>query len=369
MPKGNKNMRNVPNLRFPEFQGEWGKTMFDKICTITTGNKNTQDKIEDGIYPFYVRSSIIERINSYTFDGEAVLTAGDGVGVGKVFHYVKGKIGVHQRVYILSNFKCDGKFSYYYFSSRFYNRVRKMSAKNSVDSVRHDMIAKMSIMHPERKEQQKIAAFLSLIDERIQTQNKIIEKYESLIRGLNNSMFCQNKNAIPKLRFPGFLGNWNDTIIGKMLKIGNGRDYKHLNKGTVPVFGTGGYMTSVDDYLHEGDSVCIGRKGTINSPIFLSGKFWTVDTLFYTHSFKNVLPRFCFYVFNHINWLKYNEASGVPSLSKTTIESIHVSTPSFYEQEKIAKFLTFISDKIEMEKSVLLSYQKQKNYLLRNLFV
>jgi len=87
-------------LRFPEFTGEWEETIFEKVCNITTGNKNTQDKEEDGEYPFYVRSEIVERINSYSFNGEAILTAGDGVGVGKVFHYVNGKVGVHQRVYI-----------------------------------------------------------------------------------------------------------------------------------------------------------------------------------------------------------------------------------------------------------------------------
>ena len=84
-PKGN-----VPNLRFPEFQGEWEKCKFRDVCSISTGNKNTQDKIDDGIYPFYVRSQTVERINSWTFDGEAILTAGDGVGVGKVFHHTYG---------------------------------------------------------------------------------------------------------------------------------------------------------------------------------------------------------------------------------------------------------------------------------------
>lgn len=151
------------------------KGYFKDVCKITTGNKNTQDKDENGLYPFYVRSQNIERINSWTFDGEAILTAGDGVGVGKVFHYSIGKIGVHQRVYILSDFKCDGKYLYQYFSSRFYNRVKRMSAKNSVDSVRMEMIADMPLYLPSVGEQHKIGKLLALLDERISTQNKIIE--------------------------------------------------------------------------------------------------------------------------------------------------------------------------------------------------
>ena len=171
---------NVPNLRFPEFTEDWVKYKISNICKIATGNKNTQDKEDDGLYPFYVRSQNVERINSWTFNGEAILTAGDGVGVGKVFHYSLGKIGVHQRVYILSDFNCNGKFLYSYFSSRFYNRVKRMSAKNSVDSVRMEMIADMPISIPKEREQIKIGDLLSLLDQRIATQNKIIEDLKKL---------------------------------------------------------------------------------------------------------------------------------------------------------------------------------------------
>lgn len=174
-----KKVLKVPDLRFPEFTDEWERKKFRDVCNITTGNKNTQDKSNDGIYPFYVRSQIVERINSWTFDGEAILTAGDGVGVGKVFHYSTGKIGVHQRVYILSDFKCDGKYLYSYFAGHFYNRVKRMSAKNSVDSVRMEMIADMPISLPSTEEQKKIGHLLALLDERIATQTKIIEDLKS----------------------------------------------------------------------------------------------------------------------------------------------------------------------------------------------
>ena len=185
MATDNKNkVLNVPHLRFPEFSGEWERKRLKDVCNIRTGNKNTQDKSDNGIYPFYVRSQIVERINSWTFDGEAILTAGDGVGVGKVFHYSTGKIGVHQRVYILSDFKCDGKYLYSYFAGNFYNRVKRMSAKNSVDSVRMEMIADMPIALPSIEEQKKIGHLLALLDDRIATQNKIIEKLQSLIKGI-----------------------------------------------------------------------------------------------------------------------------------------------------------------------------------------
>jgi type I restriction enzyme S subunit len=197
----NRNTLNVPNLRFKEFQGEWGKDTFENVCSITTGNKNTQDKSDDGIYPFYVRSETIERINSYSFDGEAILTAGDGVGVGKIFHYVNGKVGVHQRVYILSAFNCHPKFAYYYFASRFFDRVSRMSAKNSVDSVRREMIANMPLYSPALNEQIKIATFLSLLDRRIETQIKIIEDLKLLKSTIRNKIFEEiRKSDFRKLK-------------------------------------------------------------------------------------------------------------------------------------------------------------------------
>src|SRR5262245_31332429 len=82
----------------------WKNVPIEEVAKITTGGKNTQDSVEDGAFPFFVRSHNVERINSYSFDGEAVLTAGDGVGTGKVFHYINGKFDAHQRVYRISDF-------------------------------------------------------------------------------------------------------------------------------------------------------------------------------------------------------------------------------------------------------------------------
>ena len=158
---------------------------------------------------------------------------------------------------------------------------------------------------------------------------------------------------VPHLRFPEFRGEWDIYEIGDVLCIGNGRDYKHLSKGDIPVFGTGGYMTSVNECLHEGETTFIGRKGTINKPFYYNGKFWTVDTLFYTHSFKYVIPKFVYCLFQTINWLRYNEASGVPSLSKDTIEKIKVRIPQLDEQKKIAKFLSLLDERIATQNKII----------------
>ena len=155
------------------------------------------------------------------------------------------------------------------------------------------------------------------------------------------------------MRFPEFSGEWDEYAIGEILSIGNGRDYKHLHNGDIPVFGTGGYMTSVDDFLYDGESVFVGRKGTINKPLYYNGKFWTVDTLFYTYNFTDVLPKFVYCLFQTINWLKYNEASGVPSLSKATIEKIKVRIPSMDEQDKLSNLLFLLDKRIEVQNKII----------------
>ena len=145
---------------------DWEVNTISNYLSITTGGKNTQDKITDGQYPFYVRSQTIERINTCSFDGEGILTAGDGVGTGKIFHYVNGKIDYHQRVYLMPNFsdELNAQYFFIFFSNHFYARIMSMTAKSSVDSVRREMIANMPIILPNPKEQKAIATLFFNMD-------------------------------------------------------------------------------------------------------------------------------------------------------------------------------------------------------------
>lgn len=162
---------------------------FKDICNIQTGKSNTQDKCDDGIYPFYIRSENIERSNNYIFDCEAVLTIGDG-NIGKVFFYENGKFDCHQRVYVLNNFKnVLGKYVYYYFSAFFYKRAMSMSAKNTVDSVRMEMISDMIIKVPQEKEQIKMINLFSSLDKKLGLEQNKLDKLQELKKGLMQNMF------------------------------------------------------------------------------------------------------------------------------------------------------------------------------------
>ena len=131
------------------------------LCAFETGNMDTQDAVDDGIYPFYVRSPIVERSSKYTFCGTAILMAGDGVGAGKVFHYVSGKYAVHQRVYRFSRFKnINSKFLFYFLQNRFSEQMGKGSAQSTVPSIRLPMLQNFLVCVPPENEQEEIVKYI-----------------------------------------------------------------------------------------------------------------------------------------------------------------------------------------------------------------
>ena len=146
--------------------------------------------MKNGLYPFFIRSENIARSNKYLYDCEAVITIGDG-NIGRVFHYINGKFDLHQRCYMMRNFRnVSALYFYYYFSAFFYDRAIKMSAKATVDSVRLNMIADMNILYPKNKlEQQKIASYFCNLDKQISLQTQRLEKLKQIKAACLDKMF------------------------------------------------------------------------------------------------------------------------------------------------------------------------------------
>ena len=192
--------KGVKKTKLGEIPEDWEVQKIGSLLSITTGNKNTQDNIINGQYPFFVRSQTIEKINSFSFDCEAVLTAGDGVGTGKIYHYINAKFDVHQRVYVMNNFNNSlliGKYFYLYFSFFFYDRISSMTAKSSVDSVRKEMISNMEIAVPPLEEQLKISEVIFTINTDIQTLKQRLEKTKSLKQGMMQELLTGKTRLIP----------------------------------------------------------------------------------------------------------------------------------------------------------------------------
>lgn len=174
----------------------WAIKKLKYICSVGTGTKDTVNAVEDGLYPFFVRSQTVERINSFGANCEAVLTAGDGVGVGKVFHYYSGKFDYHQRVYMLSNFYLAlGKFVYYYLSNNFYKVALEGNAKSTVDSLRMPQFLNFELSLPEQELQEKIVLFLDHETDKIDT---LVEKQQQLIQLLKEKRQALISHAVTK---------------------------------------------------------------------------------------------------------------------------------------------------------------------------
>lgn len=172
-----------------EIPAHWDHVRFRFIAKITTGNQDTQNADPDGEYPFYVRSPIVERCNSYTFDGDGILMAGDGAGAGRVFHLVDGKYAVHQRVYRFYDFEyVNPVLLKYYLENLFATVMDYGSAKTTVPSVRLPMIQDFVVCVPPKNEQISIIEMLnkkcSQVDALIANNEAQIEKLKQYKQSL-----------------------------------------------------------------------------------------------------------------------------------------------------------------------------------------
>ena len=391
--------RKSPELRFPGFEGDWEQRKVSDVCSISTGKSNTQDKIDGGAYPFYVRSPIVERSNRYLYDEEAVLTVGDGVGTGKVFHYVNGKYDLHQRVYRLFNFSdnTDAKFFYQWFSNKFYNRVMSMTAKTSVDSVRLEMIADMAIIAPSYDEQHKISGFLNQIDTLITLHQQKLDQIKEYKKGMLQKMFPKKGETVPEVRFPGFEEAWEEKKLGDYCDMFNGdRSAKYPNAQDmasegIPFINAGdlvdGHVNLVsakkitrEKYndlggakLQLGDIVyclrgTLGKNAYINN--FTEG---TVASSLVAIRPKNIDGRFLFHILNsdieYRQRIVRDEGAAQPNLSAKSVSEFLLPVPDIEEQKRISVLLDDLSNFITLHQCKIEQMKEYKKGLLQQMFV
>lgn len=391
---------------------DWEVKEIKDFADVTTGNKNTQDAVENGKYPFYVRSPIVERINDYSFDSEGIITAGDGVGTGKVFHYAKGKFGLHQRAYLIHNFKdVEPKYFYFNFSKNFYERVHSMTAKSSVDSVRREMITKMQIpIPPTLAEQQRIANALSDVDALISTTEKLIQKKKNIKQGAMQNLLTGKK------RLPGFGEKQADLFVpngthtkevkdvspeqirlsAKMKQTELGEipeDWEVKNIGTTcnvitggeapvvyskdkntlykyPIYSNGkevyGYHAS---YTIDHDAVCISSIGENTGDIFYYQKNFTpiIRLKVIIPKKSNIDTEFLYYCLKTIK-IDTTKNGGIPNINSNDVKSINYIQPtSKEEQTAIANVLSSMDKEIETLNTKLEKYRNLKTAMMQQL--
>jgi type I restriction enzyme S subunit len=404
----------VPQLRFPEFRdaGEWEELGFydllddildfrgrtplklgmkwgdGKIVSLSANNVkngyiNYNAECNLGSQALYEKwmGKVNLKINDIVFTMEAPL--GNALLIPDSKKYI-----LSQRVVVFKTKKeVNNNFLIQLiWSTQFQSTVAILATGSTAKGINQKSLKRVRVNIPSEKEQQKIANCLTSLDELITAQTQKLDSLKAHKKGLMQQLFpagfdsaqptditrslSEAEMNIPKLRFAEFrdAGKWRKKPIKNLLTIGNGRNYKHLAQGDIPVYGTGGYMLSVNDYLYNGESVCIGRKGTIDKPFFLTGKFWTVDTLFYTHLFKKCLPRFIYLCFQNINWKNHNQAGGIPSLSKVIINKIEIKIPLPSEQKKIVACFTSLDKLITAQTKKINTLKTHKKGLMQQLF-
>ena len=230
--------------------------------------------------------------------------------------------------------KLNPEFLYYVLDS-IRSEVRTKGQTGTQANLNKEMVQGFRIPLPPLPEQRAIAAALADADEWVASLDARIRKQQLLAVGMRQRL------VHGLARLPGFNEQWADLAIGELLAIRHGRSQAQVatSAGPYPILATGGEIGRASEYLHPGPSVLIGRKGTIDRPQFMDTPFWSVDTLFYTEIGPGHDARFIYYLFCDIDWSRYNEASGVPSLNSTTIERIRVRVPPRAEQVAIAAVL------------------------------
>lgn len=369
---------NVPKLRFKEFNDDWKKDYAGNLCSIQTGKSNTQDKVDDGIYPFYVRSPIIEKSHKYIFDTEAVLTVGDGVGVGKVFHYINGKFDCHQRVYMMNNFNnITAKYFYYIFSRDFDKRVMKMTAKTSVDSVRYEMIDKMQIYYPTVLEQKKISKTLELLDKKIELQSKKIEDLKLFKKGLLNVIskeitesktikeICEYKNGNSYEEYICDEGKYNLISLNSVDINGNLKnDMKKIKLSNPDTLIKNDIVMVLSDVAH-GDFLGVSALIDEDNKYVLNQRMGLLRIM------DNSIPQFIVEMINNEQrkFKILGQGSSQLNLSKDDILNQKIKYPCIISQKKYATIFNNINTGLKLNKEKLIKLQELKKGLMQNMFV
>ena len=251
-----QNGSSYPEIRFKGFTDPWEQRKAKEICSIGTGKSNTQDQVDDGKYPFYIRSDVPVRSNKYLYDCEAVITIGDG-NIGKVFHYVNGKFDLHQRCYKMTDFKdIWGKYFFYYFSTKFYDRAMKMTAKATVDSVRLEMISEMDIKKPPQiSEQKQIAEFFANLD-------NLITLHQRKCANL-----CSPSQVVFSLLFATSTFSWEQRKAIDIADYSKGKGYSKgdLTDAGTPIILYGRLYTKYQFAISEVDTFAFPRNGAVYS--------------------------------------------------------------------------------------------------------
>ena len=361
---------NVPHLRFPEFSGEWKKCKLGDLCNVLMCKRIlvSQTNTEDGV-PFYKIGTIGSTPDAYIskelFDdykvkynyprkGEVMITCAGTVGKCVVYD---GEDAYFQD----SNIVWIDNPTQYISNGFLFHLLSKVDWRklNSTTIIRiyNDDLRNLKMSYPRKEEQQKISHLLSLLDERIATQNKIIEKLQSLIRGLAVTLTTK--------------GNFN-TAISQCLECHSStlQESEVLPNGLYKVFGANGLVGYTDVPQMNGDAILVIKDGSgVGTVSYAQGKFSAIGTLNYLTVIDNNDLRYLYFALSVFNFQAYKTGMAIPHIYFKDYGKAKIYCPPLAEQKHIANVLDKLESKLLLEQGILASFNWQKRYLLGQMLI
>ena len=367
--KGSKNL-NVPALRFPEFTDEWKKIRLGDNCSIQMCKRimAAQTNTEGGV-PFYKIGTIggkadayiskdlfdeYKRKYSYPNKGEVMITCAGTVGKCVIYD---GEDSYYQDSNIVwidnPNEIISNDFLYHLLSNI------NWSYLNSTTIVRiyNDDLRNLKLCCPRLDEQKKIARFLSLINERIATQNKIIDKLETLIKGIIETVISSQKP---------------NTVIKDCLECNSSilQESQVAENGSFPVYGATGISGYTETADVNGESILIIKDGSgVGTVMFVTGEYSYIGTLNRLIAKDGYHLKYIYFALQGFSFEPYKTGMAIPHIYFKDYGKAKIFCPTIEKQSAIAKSLSFIEDKVLVEKQILFCYQTQKSYLLSQMLI
>ena len=374
--------RNVPKLRFPGFTDPWEQRRLGELGSVVMCKRIYKDQTtERGDVPFFkigtfggepdafISNELFEKYQElYSFPkvGDILISAAGTIGRTTVYQGERAYFQDSNIVWLDHDDRLDNGFLLQYLNDQTWSSLEGSTLKRLYNKD----ILDARIALPALDEQQCVGSFFAKLDSLIALHQRELDHVKELKKGLLQKMFPKEGTNVPELRFPGFTDPWEQRRLGEIVDVRSGKDYKHLKSGPIPVYGTGGLITYVDDALSKNeDAVGIGRKGTIDQPYKLYAPFWTVDTLFYAVPKAGSDIEFVLCCFQRINWKAKDESTGLPSLSKRAIDDTQLLAPRSGEQSRIGALFAKLDSLIALHQRELDHVKELKKGLLQQMFV
>ena len=370
------NKLNVPHLRFPEFHGEWEKCKLGDIATLTKGSGISKDQrsatgtpciLYGELYTTY-KSEVIDYVVSKTDISDKNLvrsSANDiiipssgetAIDISTARCVLSPDVLLGGDLNIIRLKDGDGRFFSYQLNGVRKHDIAKIAQGVSVVHLYGESIKGLTVSFPSNKEQQKISTLLSLIDERIATQSKLIEKLESLIKGIAQKI-VRNK---PNVRLAECLECKSSTL----------QESEVCEQGTYPVYGANGIVGYLDNYSTEGEAVYIIKDGSgVGTVSYVTGKCSATGTLNTLQAKEGYSLQYFYYLLKVFNFEPYKTGMAIPHIYFKDYGKAKVFCPSYTEQLQYARLLSAIDNKLSAERHILTNLSLQKQYLLRLMFI